>query len=140
MGWVNASPEHKNPKRKAVSRRVKLLKRGVSLDPSNWGVDITRVGYLLEAMRELGWADTGGMGPSVLPFREIMAYGISTHQVFEAWETRALRSMSAAFIDGYTSKTDVEPSRWVQYAGALLPLVPITDDTAHLLPELEPSP
>ena len=110
----------------------------MSLEPIDWGVDLIRVGYLLDAMRELGWASTGGMGPTVLPWSEIAAYGKATAQRFVPWETRALRAMSAAFIDGYTSKSKVEPSRWVQYAGALLPLVPITDDTAHLLPELEP--
>ena len=137
MGWVSASPRSKNPKAKRQPRRVRLAKRGLSMDPADWGVDRQVSGYLLDAANELGWASSSGMGPSPLPWGEIHAYAAATGQNLAPWEARALRIMSEAYVNGYASESDLDPARWDRFTGALIPFIPITNDPVALVPELE---
>lgn len=108
------------------------------MDPADW-IDRQVSGYLLDAANELGWASSNGMGLSPLPWGEIMAYAAATGRTFAPWEARALRAMSEAYVMGYNSDINIDPARWGRFAGALVPLIPMSNETVTLAPELEAS-
>ena len=137
---MSGCPDHKNVKRRPKPRRVGLAKRGLSMDPAAWGVNVAVSGYLIDAAAEMGWCSGNGLGASALTWTEIGAYAKATGQRFAPWEARTLRNMSAAFVEGYTTKNPLDPARWDRYAGALIPFIPIKDDPVVLRPELEASP
>lgn len=137
MGWLAASPETKQDKAKRQTRRERFTKRGLSMNPEDWGVDLRISGYLLEAVNELGWASSSGMGPIPLPWGEIHAYAAATGQKLAPWEARALRMISEAYIAGYNYGEELDPARWDHFTGALIPFIPIDDEPVTLLPELE---
>ena len=139
MGWLSASPESKNPKAKRKPRRAGFAKRGCSMNPADWGVDVSKSGFILGAVTELGWAGSNGMGPTTLSWSEIKAYGELTGQNLAPWEARTLRNISEAYVYGYQSDNNLDPARWDRYMGALIPFIPLTEETVTLRPELEAS-
>ena len=107
------------------------------MNPADWGVDMAVSGYLLGVIGELGWADDGMNGPTVLPWSELRAYAIATGQNLAPWEYRALRLMSESFVEGYSVGGELDPARWTRFEGALIPFKPIKNETVELLSELE---
>jgi hypothetical protein len=54
--------------------------------------------HLVQAIIELGWCATNGVGMCVLPWAEIKSYADATETLSEPWEFRCVREMSAAYV------------------------------------------
>ena len=81
---------------------------GYDLSPLRWGVDKSAEGYLLEAMQNLGWCQSGGMDAAPLSWAEIKAYADCTRDLSEPWEFQTLRDMSMAYLRGYRADLHAE--------------------------------
>jgi hypothetical protein len=97
MGWL-----HGKPKNWSESRLDRYRTSHKRLPPMP---EVTAGQYLVEAFNELGRVSAGfSMIP--LTWGEIDAYARLTGEISERFEARALRRMSAAYIEGYRLSED----------------------------------
>lgn len=62
--------------------------------------------YLISALVEIGFVESGANGPTPVSWRELTAYGDATGEVSKPWEFRTLRAMSVAYLDGHSIGRD----------------------------------
>lgn len=96
MGWLNAKEKGSDNTRLWAFNKIGADPILPELDPEN---DIA------DALMDLGFVSTSGMGLAPLSFLEIQAYAELNDAHLTTWAVRLIREMSQSFVNGNSAET-----------------------------------
>ncbi|WP_239016837.1 phage tail assembly chaperone [Sphingomonas ginkgonis] len=115
MAWLNATPKLPEGSKRAQRGGSSCLSRIEELkkDKISPPMPPNPAPHLINRLIEIGIAETGGMGPSTLSWREIGEWQRLTGVELEPWEARLIRDLSAAYIaEGRLAEDHNCPPPW----------------------------
>ncbi len=116
MAWLHATPRppvessrHKTfDLAKALTRFAQFKKDGITPQmPPNM------MPHVIDRLTEIGLTGSNGMGAVPLPWAEIYAWQQNAHIRLSAWESKLIRSLSAAYVtESRLAEVETCPPPW----------------------------
>lgn len=115
LAWLHATPKPPEGSKRAARTTEKPVSRferfkADKIVPPMPPCTSARV---TERWIEIGMIQSGGMAPTALDWREIVAFATATGLTLTTWEVRTIRAMSVAYIgEGRRAEAETCPPPW----------------------------